>query len=493
MSFKDNFLWGGATAANQYEGGYKEGNRGLSAIDVLTNGSAHSPRQVTWEKANGETGETPLVWGEEFNIPEDAQPKILDGYHYPSHHGTDFYHHYKEDIKLMAEAGFKTFRLSISWSRIFPEGDDLVPNEEGLKFYDEIFDECLSYGIEPMVTLAHFDTPLSLVIRYGGWSNRKLIGFFEKYATTVMERYKGKVKYWTTFNEINAMDLAPYMGGGLTNPTPENCARGAHNQFVASAKVVKKAHEIDDTMLVGQMLAYSPTYAYTCHPKDQIEVMKMQQDTLFFSDVQTGGYYPEYRLKKYEREQIDLNDEPEDYELIKNYSADFLSFSCYGSSVVTTQSAENNSTGNLGVTGVANPYLETNEWGWATDPDCLRIALDVLWNRYRKPLWIVESGIGWNDKLEADNSIHDDYRIKYLNSAIHSMHEAVTIDGVDLMGYTLWSAIDLVSNGTGEMKKRYGLVYVDCDDYGNGTMKRFRKDSFDWYKNIIKTNGSTKD
>lgn len=489
MVFKKNFLWGGASAANQYEGAYASGNRGLSAIDVLTNGSNESARKVTWENNKGITGETPLIWGEEFDLPENITLKEIPGYHYPSQHGTDFYHHFKEDIKMMADAGFKTFRMSISWSRIFPNGDDKEPNQNGLDFYDQVFDECLKYKIEPMVTLCHYDTPLSLVQRYGGWSNRILIKLFDRYVNTVFNRYKNRVKYWTTFNEINAMDLCPYMGGGLMHPTPENIARGAHNQFVASAKAVKAAHSINSKMQVGQMLAYSPQYAYTCDPKDQIEVMKAQRTSLFYADVQVGGRYPEYRLNEYKKQNIRLDDSPEDYELIKNYTADFLSFSCYGSTVMTTHQQEKGSSGNLGVNSINNPYLETNAWGWSLDPDCLRLALNTLWERYHKPLWIVENGLGWDDKLNSDNTIHDDYRIKYLRSAVKSMSEAVTLDGVDLMGYTLWTPIDLVSNGTGEMKKRYGLVYVDCDDKGNGTMKRYKKDSYSWYKRVIASNG----
>lgn len=490
MGFKKDFLWGGATAANQYEGGYDQDRKGLNAIDVLTNGAVDRPRLVTWKKEDGTTGNSPFVWGGDFNIPADATPAILSDYHYPSHHGTDFYHHYKEDIGLMAEMGFKVFRLSISWSRIFPNGDEEEPNETGLNFYKQIFEECHKYHIEPMVTLSHYDTPLTLIKRYGGWSDRKLINLFEKYVVTVFKYYKGQVKYWTTFNEINAMTLAPYMGGGLTDPTPQNRAQGAHNQFVASSLAVKAAHRIDPEMKVGQMLAYSPIYPYTCDPADQVEIMKAQQETLFYSDVQVGGRYPEYRLKKYEREGIKLDDRPQDYELLAEYPADFLSFSCYSSSVLTTHANDDHAAGNLGVAGVTNPYLETNAWGWATDPDCLRLALNILWDRYHKPLWVVENGLGWADKLEDDHKIHDDYRIKYLRAAISSMSDAVEIDGVDLMGYTMWSGIDLVSNGTGEIKKRYGLVYVDCNDLGNGTMKRYKKDSFSWYQRVIASNGA---
>lgn len=494
MKLSKDFLWGGASAANQYEGGYNEGGKGLNAVDVLTNGSANEPRKVTWKKPNGETGATNLSWGQKyFKLPDGAVPQILDNYYYPSHQGTDFYHHYQEDIKLMAEMGFKVFRLSMNWSRILPNGDDEKPNEEGLAFYDKVFDECAKYGIKPLVTLSHYETPLSLIVRYGGWKDRHLIDAFAHYAEVVMKHYQGKVTYWLTFNEINAMDSAPYMGGGLIDGSEQNRAQGAHNQFVASAKTVKIAHEIDPNNKVGMMLAYSDIYPYTCDPADQLLVMKAKQEMLFYSDVQMRGYYPTSRLKQYERDGIKLDDTPEDYELLKQYPCDFLSFSCYTSNVVTTHKSDASAAGNVSAGNITNPYLETNAWGWATDPDVLRLGLNELWERYHKPLWVVENGLGWADKLTSDHQIHDDYRIKYLRAQIKSMEEAVNLDGVDLMGYTMWSAIDLVSNGTGEMKKRYGFVYVDRDDRGHGSLKRYKKDSFAWYKKVIASDGENLD
>lgn len=490
MAFDDNFLWGGASAANQYEGGYLEGGKGLNTSDVMTNGSFDTPRRVTWKNpTTGETGSTPLSFlAGTRQVPEGAEPAVLDGEYYPSHTATDFYHHYKEDIKLMGEMGFKTFRLSMNWARIFPNGDDAEPNEEGLQFYDNVFDECKKYNIEPLVTLSHYETPLHLAIKYNGWEDRKLIDFFVKYATTVIKRYKGKVHYYLTFNEINVMDMSGYMGGGIINATEQAKAQGAHNQFVASAKTVRVAHKIDPSVKVGQMLAYGPLYALTADPNDQLKAQVDMQNTYFYSDVQTGGHYPAYRLKKYERDGIKLNDTPEDYELLAHYPADFLSFSCYGSNTVTTHETEGGEGGNF-MMGVKNPYLKTNAWGWATDPQILRIALNNLYDRYHKPLWIVENGIGWADEITADHKIHDDYRIEYLQENIASMRDAVTIDGVDLMGYTMWSCIDLVSAGTGEMRKRYGFVYVDRDDKGEGTLNRYPKDSFYWYKKVIANNG----
>lgn len=490
MALPKNFLWGGATAANQYEGAYREDGKGLNTADVITAGSHTVPRAITWRNPQtGETGKTGIGFGSEMCFPEGAVPAVLDDAYYPSHEATDFYHHYREDIALMGEMGFKTFRLSMNWARIFPNGDDETPNEKGLAFYDAVFDECKKYGIELLVTLSHYETPLNLSIKYGGWIDRRLIGFFERYARTVFERYNGKVKYYLTFNEINMMDIAPFYGGGLMVNTPQARAQGAHNQFVASALAVKAAHEINPEIKVGQMLAYQPIYTYTCDPADQLQVMEAEHSTLFYSDVQTGGKYPAYRLKQYEREGIELETEPDDFELLEKYSADFLSFSCYGSSTQTTHEDVGGGSGNF-IMGVKNPYLETNAWGWATDPACLRLALNTLYDRYHKPLWIVENGIGWDDKKEADGSVHDDYRIEYLRKNIKSMDDAVNIDGVDLMGYTMWGCIDLVSAGTGEMKKRYGFVYVDRNDVGEGTLERSRKDSFYWYKKVIENQAS---
>lgn len=489
--FPKGFLWGGATAACQYEGGYQEDGKGLAMTDVMTSGSHHMPRRITWiDPKTKQSGSVPICFGKSMSLPAGAIPAVLPGEYYPSHEATDFYHHYREDIALMGEMGFKTFRLSISWSRIFPQGDDAQPNEAGLAFYDRVFDECKKYGIEPLVTLAHFDPPVGLAVKYGGWCDRKCIELFERYARTCFERYKGKVKYYLTFNEINSVEMMPF-GSGLLRDTPQNKAQAAHNEFVASARAVKAAHEIDPEIRVGQMLLYPCNYAMTCDPADQLLAMEKLQETLFYADVQTGGFYPAYRLKKYEREGIVLDDCPEDYALIKAYPADFLSFSCYGSNTITTHNEEA-SGGNLSM-GVKNPYLETNAWGWATDPHCLRIALNTLYDRYHKPLWIVENGIGWADVKEEDGAVHDPYRINYLRQNIRSMRDAIELDGVELMGYTMWGCIDLVSGGTGEMKKRYGFVYVDRDDEGNGTMERYKKDSFYWYKKVIATNGADLD
>lgn len=491
MGFPENFLWGGATAANQYEGGWDEGGKGPSTADAITAGSHTVPRLVTWRNPEtGETGTTGMGFGKPMELPRGAVPAVVDGHYYPSHVATDFYHHHTEDIELMAEMGFKTFRMSMNWARIFPNGDDLEPNEEGLAFYDLVFDELLAHGIEPLVTLSHYETPLNLSVSYGGWKNRRLIEFFERYVACVFNRYKGKVRYWLTFNEVNIMSKCPFVAGGVTDTSAQVRAQAAHHQFVASARAVKIAHEVSPDIMVGQMLAYQPTYAYTCDPIDQLLVQERAHNALWYADVQTGGAYPVYRLKQMEREGIELDIAEGDLELLAAYPADFLSFSCYGSNTCTSHVDDAEAVGGNFATGVKNPYLEANAWGWATDPACLRLALNTLYDRYHKPLWIVENGIGWGDVLEEDGSIHDDYRIEYLRQNILSMRDAIDIDGVDLMGYTMWGCIDLVSAGTGEMSKRYGFVYVDRNDEGEGTLERSKKDSFDWYKKVIASNGA---
>lgn len=489
--FPSTFLWGGASAANQYEGGYNEGGKALTMIDVTTNGSHTEPRKIGWIiPETGETGVTQMAFGGKMEFPEGAVPCVLDGYYYPSHKATDFYHHYKEDIALMAEMGFRTFRMSISWPRIYPDLESDTPSEEGLKFYDDVFDELNKYGIEPLVTLSHFEIPVDLVINYGGWQNRKAVDLFVKYTTTVLKRYKGKVKYWLTFNEINMMEFMQPSTIGVLNATDQSKAQSALHQFLASSLTVKAAHEIDENYQVGMMLAYMPLYAETCDPADQLFVLKKAQEQfLFYSDVQMTGKYPNFKLKEYERKGIMLETEKDDFAIIEKYPCDFMSFSCYGSTTFTTHGDFIASGGGNGIHGKKNPYLEANAWGWETDPQCLRIALNTLFDRYHKPLFIVENGIGWADVLEEDNTIHDSYRIDYLRQNIQAMKDAVLIDGVPLMGYTMWGCIDLVSAGTGEMKKRYGFVYVDMDDLGNGTMKRYKKDSFYWYKKMIASDG----
>lgn len=493
MSLPENFLWGGATAANQYEGGVFEGNAGLSTADVMTNGTHTIRRQVTWKKPDGTEGSTPLCFGSpERHLPEGAVPCVLDDpkYYYPSHTASDFYHHYKEDIRLCAEEGFKCFRLSVKWSRIFPRGNDAEVSEAGLKFYENVVDECLKYHIEPLITLSHYETPLALAAEYNGWNDRRLTEWFVRYAEVLFDRFKGKVKYYLTFNEINCIDAAPYVTAGLIHADKQNIANAAFHQFLASAMTVKLAHEKYPDLKIGMMLAYAPIYGLTADPVDQLKARQAEDATLFYSDVQMLGRYPNYKLAEYAREGITIPAEEGDMDLLAKYTCDFLSFSCYGSHVVTVHREGTSQGGGNAAAAeeVANPYLKTNAWGWATDPQCLRIALNTFYNRYHCPLFCVENGIGWNDDF-TDNTVHDSYRIDYMRDNIQSLIDAVEIDHIPVMGYLYWGCVDMVSNGEGERAKRYGQIYVDVDNTGSGTYKRYLKDSYYWYKKVILSNG----
>lgn len=475
MSVPKNFLWGGATAANQYEGGWKEGKKGDSLSDHLSGGSKTIRRRFT-----------PVI-----------EPDVC----YPSREATDFYHHYQEDIALFAEMGMKAFRLSITWSRIFPNGDEQEPNEEGLAFYDRVFDECRKYGIEPIVTLMHFDMPYHLLKRYGGFTDRKVIDFFVHYAQTVFKRYRGKVRYWITFNEINfacipmgnleVLGIYDERTSDYTQPydDPQRRYQALHHVFLASARAVKAAHAIDPSMKVGCMIAHVTLYPYTCHPDDMLYVQ--QQDHLFndfCADVQVRGEYPYYIRSYFEQQGISVKMEEADRSILKEGCVDYYTFSYYMTNCMTLGKGEQEITsGNL-LEGVRNPYLEASEWGWQIDPVGLRYTLNKLYDRYGIPLMIVENGFGASDVVQEDGLIHDTDRIDYLRAHIAEMEKAIR-EGVPLIGYLLWAPIDIISSSTGEMKKRYGLIYVDKQDDGSGTLARMKKDSFYWYQKVIATNG----
>ncbi|GFP74471.1 family 1 glycosylhydrolase [Clostridium fungisolvens] len=486
MGFRKGFLWGGATAANQFEGGYLEDGKGLSTADIMTNGSHKSARRITYTMPDGTRKSQPVFPFE--SIPDEAVLECHEGEYYPSHQAIDFYNHYKEDIALFAEMGFNCFRLSINWARIFPNGDDELANEKGLEFYDNVFDELLKHNIEPVVTISHYETPLALTNNYGGWLDRRVIDFYVRYCETIFNRYKNKVKYWMTFNEINIMDHMPTFAGGVIKNDDQSRAQAVYHQFLASAKVVQLGHEINPDFKIGMMTAYGSTYALTCNPEDELKLMKSDQQRHFFSDVQCRGVYPEYKLKEYERLGVKLEKQDGDDELLKNGTVDYIGFSYYSSSVVSSDKNKTVTDGNMS-TSVLNPYLKATDWGWQIDPVGLRLALNRLQERYNLPLFIVENGMGAIDKVEEDGSVHDTYRMEYLARHIEAMKEAVEEDGVNLIGYTPWGCIDLVSAGTGEMRKRYGFIYVEKDDNGDGPLTRSRKDSFYWYKKVIGSNG----
>ena len=469
--FPENFLWGGAVSAHQCEGAYQEDGKGLSIADVMTSGTRLEPRKIT--------------------------DGVVEGENYPNHEGIDFYHKYPEDIALLAEMGLKCFRTSIAWTRIFPRGDEKEPNEAGLAFYDRLFDTCLRYGIEPVITLSHFETPYTLVKEYGGWRNRDLIGFFERYAETVMERYRDKVKYWMTFNEINHCkpdsELGMWLAGAIQCGEGENreqiCAQAVHNMFVASARAVKKGRKINPKFHIGCMIGYIPYYASDCAPEDVFAAERREHEDYFFTDVMAGGFYPFYKQKEYEQKGIMLQMEPSDLEDLQLGRVDYIGFSYYMSNVYCAdQSRLKVSSGGI-IKTVDNPYLKSTKWGWAIDPLGLRISLNRLYDRYHLPLMIVEYGYGAYDRVDETGEITDNDRIAYFREHIEAMSDAIVMDGVELWGYTPWGCIDLVSASTGEMEKRYGFIYVDKDNQGRGTGERRKKKSFYWYRNVIQTNG----
>lgn len=474
--FNSNFLWGGATAANQFEGAWNADGKGVSGPDMCTNGSHTTPKRITRE--------------------------IEEGVLYPSHEAIDFYHHYKEDIALFAEMGFITFRLSIAWSRIFPTGMEKEPNEAGLLFYDKVFDECLKYGIEPLVTISHYEMPYELTKAYNGWVGRECIDHFVRYCEVIFDRYKDKVKYWLTFNEINAgtMPMGNFLSLGILNEETVDFAhqvdipslryQGLHHQFVASAKVVKLAHEKYPQFKMGNMICFITMYPFTSNPDDVIETQKnMQRMNWFCSDIQVRGEYPYYANRFFEENDIHIKMDEGDLAVLKEGCVDFYTLSYYMSNCVAKKTYQKEVSGNL-AGGLKNPYLESSDWGWQIDPKGLRYTLNEIYGRYEIPIMVVENGLGAYDKIEEDGSIQDDYRISYLRKHVEQMKEAVS-DGVDLIGYTPWGCIDLVSASTGEMAKRYGFIYVEKYDDGTGTLNRRKKKSFDWYKKVIASNGET--
>lgn len=481
------FLWGAATAAAQYEGGFNEEGRGVSTSDYVTGGcaSAKLPRRVTIQGLDGNT----RFVDREDSIGECEKGCILPDVYYPSHKATDFYHHWEEDIGLMAEMGLKCYRMSISWSRIFPlggmEGEE--PNERGLKFYENVFKECRAHGIEPMVTLFHFDSPAQLADIWDSWLDARNIDCYLRYCEVVFSRYKKLVKYWLTINEINV--LRGYTRMGCRKTDANSRYQAMHNLFVASASAVKLGHQICPEFKIGITLALSGIYPGNCKPETIMNSYLFRRRALFFSDVVMRGAYPGYTESMFKKLGVDsIITNPDDLKVIAEGIPDYLAFSYYRTTIYQAGLKESTDTG--GQMGCKNPYLEETPWGWPIDPIGLRYVLNELYDRYQKPLYICENGMGTNDVLEQNGSVHDYYRIKYLREHINAMKAAVCEDGVDVMGYAVWSAVDIVSSGTGEMDKRYGLIYVDMDNYGKGSMKRYKKDSFYWYKKVIAANGS---
>ena len=468
---KASFLWGGAVAAHQVEGGWRDGGKGINVSDIMTVGSHASPRKIT-----------PVIDENEF---------------YPNHEAIDFYHRYKEDIALFKEMGFKCFRTSIAWTRIFPLGDEDEPNEEGLQFYDDVFDELLKNDIQPVITLSHFEMPYGLVTKYGGWRNRQLITFFERFARVCFERYKDKVKYWMTFNEINNQanyqsDISVLTNSGILFQEGEDKEEIVYQaslyELIASAKAVKIAHDINPDFMVGCMMAMTPIYPYSCSPDDMLKAVGANHKRFWYLDVHARGKIPAYMQSFFKRKGYHLDITEEDIATLKDGCVDYIGFSYYMS--FTTKGDGNEYLDYNEATDLCdNPYISKTKWGWPIDAKGLRYTLNWLYDRYQLPTFIVENGFGAIDVLEDNNQVHDQYRINYLKEHIEQMKKAIEIDGVDVLGYTVWGCIDCVSFSTGEMKKRYGFIYVDKNNDGSGTLKRYKKDSFEWYKQVIASQG----
>ena len=469
--FRDDFLWGGATAANQCEGAWQAGGKGLATVDVTPFGADRFPVAL---------GRLEML-------------ECDDRHYYPSHEAIDLYHHYKEDIALFAEMGFRCFRLSIAWTRILPNGDDAQPSEEGLAFYDAVFDECHKYGIEPLVTICHFDTPIALIKKYGGWKDRRMVDAYVHYCEVLFDRYRGKVKYWLTFNEINMLLHLPFTGAGLVFHPGENVKQvqyqAAHHELVASAKAVKLAHEKMPGAMVGCMLAAGQYYPRTCAPEDIRAAQEADRDNYFFTDVQATGEYPYYMQRFFDENNIHIEMGKDDTKILKEGAVDFITISFYMTYIMRYKgSPVPQPIGRL-LSDIKNPYLPKSDWGWTIDPIGFRITLNRIYDRYHKPIFISENGLGAVDHFDEKGQIQDDYRIDYMRAHVEQLREAIA-DGVDVFGYAWWGPIDLISSGTSEMTKRYGMIYVDQDDYGKGTGKRLRKKSFYYYKKLIASNGA---
>ena len=475
LRFPEGFLWGGATADFQYEGGFNEDGRGMITHDIVTSGNVNTPRRMTYILPDGTTG-----WvNSRENMPDGAKAYCDPNEYYPSHQAVDGYHRIHEDIELMAEMGLNVYRFSICWGRIFPTGDEEEPNEAGLKYYEDVIDDLLAHGMEPLVTINHDELPVYLADTYHGWLSRHTIDCFFKYGKTLVDRYKGKVKYWLTFNEINV--YAGYSHLGVTDTSQAVIYQCDHHMFLASALVTKYIHETDPQAMVGTMYASSPCYPLTCKPEDVFMKLQTSRRLYYYSDVMIRGYYPSYAKTLWDQANFELKKEEGDDQILKEGTLDFYSFSCYRSTTVQKGSKINSA----GMSFDQNPYLKSTPWGWPIDPMSIRYVLNEVYDRYQVPLFIVENGLGDIDELDENGYCNDDYRINYLKDHFRQIRKAICLDGIPVLGYTMWGIIDLVSLSTGEMKKRYGFISVDMDDVGNGTKNRGRKESFYWMKKFM--------
>jgi 6-phospho-beta-glucosidase len=487
MPFPKDFLWGTSISAAQAEGAWDEGGKSPVQIDYATAGSAGQGRRIWYRNADGTRGEMGIFQ----HLPEGAHYETFADLHYPNHQACDFYHHYREDISLFAEMGFSTFNTSISWARIFPHGIQGGVNREGVEFYRSVFQELRAHSIDPVITLYKYDEPVWFEETYGGWDNRQMIDEFVEFARVCFTEFRGLVTKWLTFNEINIL-----LFFGMRNPDPEQARKNfqaLHNQIVAAAKAVQLAHEIDPQNQVGCMILSNSAYPLTPDPEDVwASYRQFQESFCYCGDAMVKGHYPRYAERMWQaagaRPQISEEDRAE----MEKGKADFIAFSYYSTSVVTThKDALKTTEGNMS-RGIRNPYLPASDWGWQIDPLGFKYTMERIYDHYHVPMFDVENGLGAYDTVTPDGRIHDDYRIDYLRRHIKAMKEAVE-DGVELFGYTTWGGLDLVSAGTGQMDKRYGMIYVDMNDKGEGDFHRLRKDSFTWYQKVIASNGEDLD
>lgn len=474
--FPEGFLWGGAQAASQADGAYQEDGKGLNSSDVQPYLKGLSNAKIQELESQGMTLE---------QVSEGIADKT--GY-YPKRFGIDFYHTYRDDLKLLADAGFKTLRTSLDWSRVFPNGDDAEPNESALKHYDAMIDYMNELGIEPIITINHYETPINITVNYGGWPNRKVISMFEKFGKVLLDWFGKKVKYWIVVNQINMVQIEPFLSVGVCSDQYDNeeeaLYQAVHNQMVAAADIQAYAKKLNiPELCIGTMVADGTVYPATCKPDDVVLAMRQNRLQYLFTDVQFRGAYPAAANNYFEDRGVYLNVEPGDMELIKANPMDFLGISYYYSKIVDSTKNKYLPNDNL-----KNPNLEASPWGWSIDPQGLYNTLSQYWDRYQKPIIIAENGIGVYDKLEA-GKVHDPYRSDFLGKHIEQVGRAIH-DGADVIAYCAWGPIDIVSCSSQQMSKRYGFVYVDLDDEGNGSGKRILKDSYRWYKNVISTNGA---
>lgn len=492
MSFPKGFFWGGAVSASQWEGAYNVDGRGLVSTDCATAGSVDTERKATYINPDGTVGTVGMM----MSPPKGGKLRPVEGYYYPYHDAIDSYHRYKEDIALLAEEGFTMFRMSISWARIYPTGIEEKPNQKGLDFYRNMFLEMKKYNIEPLVTLCHYDTPLYIEENLGGWENRNTISLYDKFTETVFREYKDLVKYWVTFNEINATVLFKDLFPSYPADLVKNDYQKLHYQFVAAARAVRKAHEINPDNVVCAMIGGGPSsYSLTCDPKDVLHNELCLQESSFYAlDVMMRGEYPYYAKRIWKKYNVDLDFTEQDRIDLKEGCSDMATYSYYCTAIQTTHSdAETMDSSGFGNMNKKNPYLKYTKWGWSIDPDGLRYTLNLVYGRYGKPIMIIENGLGAVDVLEDDKKVHDPYRIEFMREHIKAMKAAVEEDGVDLRGYTTWGCLDIISATTGEMKKRYGTIYVDRNNDGSGTLERYKKDSFYYYQKVIASNGEDLD